>query len=199
MTLRPALAAILAALALPAAAIGHRADVAIHDRSTGAGLPVHWHEGRAYVVGRPGNEYQVVVRNRAREDLLAVVSVDCLNVMDGKTASPSQGGYVLSPWERLDIRGWRKSLDEIAAFYFTSLGDSYAGRTGRPQNVGVIGVALFNRKPVHYEAPPRLSPRWQSPEARDRMDAPAPQPQSGPAAESGAAADTQARRSSTLR
>lgn len=188
MTLRPALAALLAALALPAAAIGHRADVAIYDRSTGTELPVHWHEGRAYVVGRPGNEYQVRVRNRGGTDVLAVVSVDGLNVMDGKTASPSQGGYVLSPWERLDIRGWRKSLEEIAAFYFTSLGDSYAGRTGRPRNVGVIGVALFDRKPAYYEQPPRPYPRWPGSERREA-------PQGAPditskAEEAGAAGDT---------
>ena len=154
MKLRLALAATLAALALPAAAIGQRADLALYDRATGAELPVHWHEGRAYVVGRPGNEYQVIVRNRRGEDLLAVLSVDGVNVVNGETASPRQSGYVLSPWERLDVRGWRKSLQETAAFYFTSLGDSYAGRTGRPANVGVIGVALFNRKAVHYPAPP---------------------------------------------
>jgi hypothetical protein len=175
MKLRPALAAILAALALPAAAVGHRADIGIYDRATGSELPVHWHEGRAYVVGRPGNEYQVIVRNRRGEDVLAVVSVDGVNVMDGKTASPSQGGYVLSPWKRLDIRGWRKSMDEVASFYFTSLGDSYAGRTGRPQNVGVIGVALFNRKPVHHQPAPEPSwPRMSPSEKREApaMDAP---------------------------
>jgi hypothetical protein len=65
--------------------------------------------------------------------------------MSGETASPRQGGYVVSPWSRLAVRGWRKSLDEVAAFYFTSLGDSYAARTQRPENVGVIGVALFER------------------------------------------------------
>jgi hypothetical protein len=202
MKLRPALAAILAAIALPAAAIGHRADIALIDRATGAELPVHWHEGRAYVVGRPGNEYQVVVRNRRGEDVLAVVSVDGLNVMDGKEASPSQSGYVLSPWERLDVRGWRKSLDEIAAFYFTSLGDSYAGRTGRPQNVGVIGVALFNRKPVHYEAPPRPYSRGSSPSPMEKSEAPRLESQSSPGydapsaprAESGSSADQSARR-----
>ena len=43
-------------------------------------------------------------------------------------------------------------MEDIAAFYFTSLGDSYAGRTGRPDNVGVIGVALYQRKRV--EPPP---------------------------------------------
>ncbi len=146
-------AATLAALSLGAHAVGRLADLSILDRSTGRELPVYWHEGRAYVVGQPGNEYRVVVRNRAGGDLLAVVSVDGVNVMSGETASPGQSGYVVSPWNRVDIRGWRKSLDEIAAFYFTSLGDSYAGRTGRPENVGVIGAAIFERK---REEPPAM-------------------------------------------
>jgi hypothetical protein len=34
-------------------------------------------------------------------------------------------------------------MDDVAAFYFTSVADSYAGRTDRPQNVGVIGVAVY--------------------------------------------------------
>jgi hypothetical protein len=139
-------AATIAALSFPVHAVGHLADVNIVDRATGRGLPVTWKDGRAYVVGRPGAEYQVTVRNRHGEEILAVVSVDGLNVMTGETANPRQSGYVLSQWGRADVSGWRKSLDEVAAFYFTSLGDSYATRTDRPANVGVIGVALFRRK-----------------------------------------------------
>lgn len=174
--------AILAALALAlsstaANAIGNLADVTIFDRSTGRELPVYWHEGRAYVVGRPGNEYQVSLKSRRGDDVLAVVAVDGINVMDGQTASPRQAGYIVSPWRRVDIRGWRKSMSEIAAFYFTPLGDSYAARTDRPQNVGVIGVALFQRK--HYEpryeeqaAPPAPSSEapWYEPK-REKMQA----------------------------
>jgi hypothetical protein len=37
-------------------------------------------------------------------------------------------------------------MERTAAFYFTDLGDSYAARTGRPNNVGVIGVAVFREK-----------------------------------------------------
>ena len=151
-TLRILAAATLAALSLGAHAVGRLADITIHDRSTGRDLPVYWHEGRAYVVGKPGNEYEIRVANRAGEDLLAVMSVDGVNVLNGETATPDGGGYVFSSWEQNTIRGWRKSMKDIAAFYFTSLGDSYAARTGRPQNVGVIGVALFQRKPV--ELPP---------------------------------------------
>lgn len=149
-------AAALATLSLTANALGRIADISIVDRTTGRVLPVHWHEGRAYVVGKPGNEYKIVARNRRGEDLLAVVSVDGVNVVSGQSASPDQGGYVLSPWSRMEIKGWRKSLGETASFYFTSLGDSYAGRTGRPDDVGVIGVALFER--ARYTAPAEIEP-----------------------------------------
>jgi len=167
-------AAVLATFTLAAhGAVGNLADVGIVDRATGRELPVHWHEGRAYVVGKPGSEYQVTARNRRGEDLLAVVSVDGVNVVSGETAAADQGGYILHPWERLDIKGWRKSLGETASFYFTSLGDSYAGRTGRPNDVGVIGVALFRRAPS-YSTQDEIAPRepWSSREkAESRADA----------------------------
>ena len=149
--LQALVAVAIAAASLAAHAVGQRAEVSIYDRATGRTLPVYWHEGRAYVVGRPGNEYQVMVKNRLGEDLLAIVSVDGLNVMDGQPANPRHGGaYIVSRGARVDIKGWRKSMDEVAAFYFTSLTDSYAGRTGRPDNVGVIGVSLFERKRQYF-------------------------------------------------
>jgi len=134
-----------------ALALGNFADVTLYDRAEQRTLPVYWHEGRAYVAGRPGNEYQITVRNRAGQDVLAVVSVDGINAVSGETASASQSGYVIDSWRAMDIKGWRKSLARTAAFYFTELPDSYAARTGRPENVGVIGVALFRRK---MEEPP---------------------------------------------
>jgi hypothetical protein len=150
-------AAAFAAVSFAAHAVGNIADVAIVDRTTGLELPVYWHEGRAYVVGKPGNEYQVVVKNRRGEDLLAIVSVDGLNAMTGESANAQQSGYVLTSGSRVDVRGWRKSMDETAAFYFTTLANSYAARTDRPGNVGVIGVALFQRK---YVPPPTT---WYAP------------------------------------
>lgn len=147
-------AAVLAAVVLPAAAqgVGSLAKVTVHDRTAGRELPVYWKAGQAYVVGQPGNEYQVRVRNAAGEDLLAVVAIDGVNVLSGQTASVAQGGYVVGTYGAIDVAGWRKSLDRIAAFYFTTLPDSYAARTGRPDDVGVIGVALFKRKALPVEA-----------------------------------------------
>ena len=190
--LRALAAATLAALSLAAHAVGRMADVTLLDRATGRELPVHWHDGRAYVVGRPGNEYQVIVRSQRGGDLLAVVSADGVNVLSGETAATRQGGYVVSAWGRIDIRGWRKSLAETAAFYFTSLGDSYAARTDRPQNVGVIGVALFERErpePRHEEVAPAPSPLSKLDSKRenaDRLQSPA-ESQSGAMAQRPAA------------
>jgi hypothetical protein len=145
-------------------------DLSVYDRTEGKRLPVHWHEGRAYVVGKPGNEYQVTVRNRQREEMLAVVSVDGVNVISGQTANPAQTGYVLSPVQSYSILGWRKSLAETAAFYFTSPPDSYAARTGRQDNVGVIGVAVFRKKqPPQPIAAPAASAAPEA-AARSRSD-----------------------------
>lgn len=141
-----AVAAATALLAAPAFGHGSMVDLSVYDRTEGRRLPVYWHEGRAWIAGRPGNEYQVSLRSRQSQEVLAIVSVDGVNVITGETAHPSQSGYVLAPHGGLDILGWRKSLSRTAAFYFTALADSYAARTGRPDDVGVIGVALFRRK-----------------------------------------------------
>lgn len=134
-------------LSLPAAAVGRLAGVEIYDRAQNRTLPVYLHEGRHYVAGNPGNEYEIRLRNRQHGDILAVVSVDGVDVITGETADWQHSGYVLGPRQGFGIAGWRKSLDRVAAFYFTALPDSYAARTGRPDHVGVIGVALFRRKP----------------------------------------------------
>lgn len=132
---------------------GGLADVSVYDRTEGRRLPVYWHQGRAYIAGKPGHEYQLSLRNRLPEDLLAVVSVDGVNVITGETAHPSQSGYVLAAHRAMDIAGWRRSLNQTAAFYFTALPESYAARTGRPGEVGAIGIALFRRKAYPPAAP----------------------------------------------
>ena len=148
LALAGAFAAALLALAIEAQPLPPPglASVEIFDRTEQRVLPVYWHQGRRFVVGKPGNEYAIRVRNAGSGRILAVMSVDGVNVITGDTASAQQSGYVLSPHESADIAGWRKSLSRTAAFYFTALPDSYAARTGRPDNVGVIGVAVFRER-----------------------------------------------------
>ncbi|WP_228895007.1 hypothetical protein [Acidovorax sp. Leaf73] len=157
----PALAALTALLGLahlPAQAIGRLADVTIVDRDTGATLPVHYARGEYWVAGRPGARYAITVRNRLGERVLAVPSVDGVNVLSGETAAWDQRGYVFSPYERYQITGWRKSDSQVAAFEFSHIANSYAARTGRPAHVGVIGVALFREQPPVPQPAPAITP-----------------------------------------
>ena len=141
------LAAGLGLGAAPALAGWPLGSVELVSRPDGRLLSVYPKDGRRWVVGTPGQEYGIRVCNRTGERVLAVMSVDGVNVVSGETASPAQSGYVLSGHECADINGWRKTDSHIAAFYFTELPDAYAARTGRPENVGVIGVAFFRERP----------------------------------------------------
>jgi len=137
------LAAVLLSAMASATSAGQIATLSITDQSTGEHLKIWRHRGRNYIAGNPGDRYVIELKNQTDGRVLSVVSVDGVNVISGATASINQSGYVLDDRQPLEIKGWRKSMDDVAAFYFTRLSDSYAARTGRPENVGVIGVALF--------------------------------------------------------
>jgi hypothetical protein len=139
---------------------GWLAEVQIIDRDTGGVLPMYQSRGEYWVAGRPGARYSIRIQNHRSERILAVTAVDGINVISGETGAWGQSGYVFSPGESYEIAGWRKSNAEIAAFNFTAAGDSYAQRTGRPANIGVIGVALFLERQARvpsYEALDRSS------------------------------------------
>jgi hypothetical protein len=153
------MATVLALAASAAAnALGSLARVSVVDRDSGVTLPTYYSRGEYWVAGSPGARYAIEIRNCAGGRLLAVTSVDGLNVLSGDTAGFGQAGYVFDPGERYQITGWRKSNSEVAAFTFTDSRDSYAGRTGRPANVGVIGVALFREQPQVVYAPAHVAP-----------------------------------------
>jgi hypothetical protein len=155
---RPWLLATLAAsalLPLPLVACSSSpARVDFFDRAQETALETYRHRGRDYVVGAPGNEYAIRIRNCSGRRILAVVSVDGVNVVTGETAAPDQSGYVIEPYGYVNVQGWRKDLERTAAFYFSDPSDAYATRTGRPDDLGVIGVAVFRER----ELPPRTYP-----------------------------------------
>jgi hypothetical protein len=182
-----------AALALSAEtqALGSLATVTVVDRERGTALPTYYHRGEYWVAGNPGARYAIEIRNGAGGRLLAVTSVDGVNVLSGDTAAFDQAGYVFNPGEQYQITGWRKSNSEVAAFTFTDSGDSYAARTGRPASVGVIGVALFRERPQPVYVPPPgafaeesapLAGAAQSAAPRSLPMIPAPAPAPAPAA-----------------
>jgi hypothetical protein len=142
--------ALLGLTALPASAYERLVDVQVRDMDRSTTLQRYYDGNQTYVAGRPGNRYAVVMHNLTGERVLAVLSIDGVNAISGQTAGSGQTGYVLAPYQRMEVRGWRKNMQDVAQFRFTDLPDSYAARTGRPDNVGVIGVAAFRERGYHH-------------------------------------------------
>lgn len=130
-------------LASPA---GSLVSVGLRDQS-GNFLPGLNIGDRWFVVGEEGRRYSIVVRNRSDLRLEIVLSVDGLDVMDGRSASFRKRGYLIDPHRQLVVEGFRQSTDAVAAFRFGPVRESYANQKyGDTRNVGVIGIAIFNER-----------------------------------------------------
>ena len=149
------------AAAHPQAYGGYR--VSVQDES-GRELPTFQHEGQAFVLGSYGARYNIRVENQTGRRVEAVVTVDGRDVVSGRVGDyVGERGYIIDPYGQVLIEGFRQSYREVAAFRFVSPGESYSSRMGTPQNVGVIGVAIFperRREPVMRQkiAPERIRP-----------------------------------------
>lgn len=121
--------------------------------------------GKSFVIGEAGRRYIIVVHNNTDNRLEVVLSVDGLDVLDGKAASFNKRGYLVDPRAEVEIDGFRQSVDTVAAFRFGSVRGSYAAqKTGDARNVGVIGVAIFNERGTNPSA-------WGADDAQKRRDA----------------------------
>lgn len=108
--------------------------------------------GKRIVIGQNGSHYEVRLENRTKKRIEVVLSVDGLNVLSGKTASPKQRGFVLEPKEVYNVDGFRKDSTTVKSFVFGSVARSKAASSGGAGNVGVIGLAVFEEDEARVKA-----------------------------------------------
>ena len=99
-------------------------SVALRDQN-GRLLPGLIVGDRWFVVGEQGRRYSIVVRNQSDLRLEVVLSVDGLDVIDGRPASVRKRGYVIAPHRTLVVEGFRQSTEAVAAFRFSPVRESY--------------------------------------------------------------------------
>jgi hypothetical protein len=122
-----------------------------------------------YVEAKYGSEYELEIKNNTYNRILALTSVDGLNVLNGTSASEEDPGYVISGNSPLKIKGFQYNNNEVAAFKFTSKTQSYAKSTGgdvAAQNCGVIGFKIFSERmesPITTVTWATPNPVWTSP------------------------------------
>ena len=124
--------------------------------------------GRYYVEARRGCRYAVTVANRTSERLGVVVTVDGLNAISGERDKGRGRMYVLDPWQRTTVQGWRTSLREVRQFTFVDEQASYAARSGKAnEKMGWIEIAVHRERRPFVQA----SPRFQAPPRPEPVDA----------------------------
>ncbi|HMI91984.1 MAG TPA: hypothetical protein VK509_11500 [Polyangiales bacterium] len=163
------------------AVLGCSKDAAAHPRSgsaayvvtledeSGRELPTFHHAGQTFVLGQYGDRYNIRVRNQTGRRIEAVVTVDGRDVVSGRVGDfVGERGYLVSAYDELLIEGFRQNWESVAAFRFTSPGNSYSSRMGTPQNVGVVGVAVFPEREQYVRPRPQpMSPYYGDDRLRD--------------------------------
>lgn len=96
-----------------------------------------------WIEGRDASEYSIRLKNNNNEPMKVVLSIDGLNVLNGKPASADGDGIVIQPFDIVNLKGWMVDNNTGAAFTFGSSENSYAAKSGYGINTGVIGIALY--------------------------------------------------------
>lgn len=122
------------------------ANILIKNRS----IDQYQHNGKTYIEGRKGSEYVIQIKNTSSIRKKVVVSVDGLNVISGDTNWTQ--GYIINGYETLEIPGWLKNDKQAAKFVFSNISKSYNQHNdeGDKNNVGVIGIIVYNEKQVYH-------------------------------------------------
>lgn len=114
------------------------------------------HEDKVYIEGRQGTRFSIKIRNNSFSRKLFVPTVDGLSVMNGEEGSYKSSGYIVKGYDSITIDGWRTSDKDVAEFFFSSPEGSYRKEMDKGNNIGMIGVAVFDevyRQPVYTISP----------------------------------------------
>lgn len=112
--------------------------------------------GKCFVQANEGSEYEIKIHNNNWYRVLAVVSVDGLSVLTGKTASTEDAGYVINGYSSYKIKGYRYDNSSVGAFKFTGKNESYSATKGKnaKKNCGVIGICIYKEKSKEHVSEP---------------------------------------------
>lgn len=133
------------------------------------GRPIreYYHDGKFYVEARQGCHYSIKLKNHSHKRIMAVFSVDGIDVIKGGLASDAESGYIIDPYSHIVINGYRIDDNNVATFKFDDGKTSYStqveykfnkkdlqkvkqGVLAPSKNNGVIGVRIWEEKSPKY-------------------------------------------------
>lgn len=122
------------------------------------------HDGKLFIESRNGTEFEIELKNHKHHRIMAIVSVDGLDVIGGKPANNESSGYIIPANDSIRIKGFRKDNETVGAFKFTNRENAYSESVGQGGNQGVISVRFFDEKTqpkqLLYDSTVDYQPRW---------------------------------------
>jgi hypothetical protein len=112
----------------------------------GSPITEYFHDNNYFVEGRESTEFSIQIKNSSFEDIEAIISLDGLSILDGKQAGNKSSGFVVKAYNSAKLDGWAISNQQAKAFFFTAGSNSYAAKTKKASNIGVIGAMIFRKK-----------------------------------------------------
>jgi len=122
-----------------------KVDILVNNRV----VDFYHHNGKMFIEGRKGSKYSIRILNDSYSRKKVVVSVDGLNVISGNDEWTK--GYILDSYKTITIPGWLQNDAQAAEFVFSDIKQSYNNynENAQEQNVGVIGVMVFDEVPSY--------------------------------------------------
>ena len=137
------------------------------------GKPIreYFHNNKFFIEAKNGTEYSLKLKNHSHKKIMAVISVDGVEVLKGGKASEAESGYIVNPYSSINIQGYRIDDNNVATFKFSDGKTSYAtqveqkfneekleqvkkGEIAPAKNNGIIGIRIWEEKE------PLVIPEW---------------------------------------
>ena len=100
------------------------------------------YDQKTFLEGRPGSQYSLKLKNNSGKRVIAVISVDGLNVITGEPEDGDGAGYIVERYSSVDIKGFRHDMNSVGAFKFCEKSKSYCNSTKETKNNNPTNVRL---------------------------------------------------------
>lgn len=112
----------------------------------GNSVKEYQHEGNTFIEAKSGSSFSIKLKNNYSGRVMAVVSVDGVDVITGENAAETESGYVIGSNSSIEIKGYRVDSEHEASFKFIekNSGKGYAEFKGDSSNTGVIGIRFYS-------------------------------------------------------
>ncbi len=103
----------------------HKSNYGLELLVNGRPVKEYYKDNKSFVESRNGTEYTLRFRNNSWKRVMAILSVDGIEVLKGKAAVEADNGYIVDAFSSIEVKGYRIDDKNVAAFKFAETAQGY--------------------------------------------------------------------------